>query len=300
MFDIKRLYNDYNVQYWESGKNVSPGWINVQCPFCNDTSNHLGFSPQGNYVCWRCGSHGLRDVLKRVIGIHDDEFKQILRTYGNRSPHQRPDEQENAVKIGSRKFIYPSGTSEMSKSHVMYLERRLFDPGLLGREWRLLGTGPISFLDQIDFKHRIIAPILWDGMIVSFQARDYTNKSKLRYITCPKPREIIHHKHILYGDQSKWTQTGICVEGITDVWRFGGRSFATFGIEYTQAQVRQIVKHFSRVFVVFDYETQAQKQAEKLVAELRFHGIESYQIKVENDPGSMSQVDANKLVSELH
>lgn len=296
MLDVRRLYRDYNIPFWEEGKNVADGWVNVRCPFCGDRSNHLGFSPQGSYVCWRCGSHKLRDVLSKLIGIGQHDFRQILSTYGTAT--QRRDLPEERVRIGIHKFTFPSSTGELQTQHIRYLESRKFDPDKLKRIWGLLGTGPASRLDNIDFKHRIIAPINWEGSCVSFQARDFTGKSSLRYITCPRNREIVHHKHILYGIQENWTQSGICVEGITDVWRLGVRAFATFGIEYTQQQVHKIRTAFSTVYIVFDDEPQAQRQARKLSRELSFYGVDARIVTIVGDPGSMSQSDADYLVRQ--
>jgi DNA primase len=179
------------------------------------------------------------------------------------------------------------------------LESRGFDPILLEREWNLLGTGPYSKLDHIDYKHRIIIPFFWDTQQVSFDSRDITGKDAGRYKACPKDRELIPHKEILYGKQSEWKETGICVEGPTDVWRFGTCSFATSGIKYTPKQIRQMAKAFKRIAVVFDDDSQATVQAGKLVAELKFRGVDSFKIAIKGDPGSMSQEEANYLVKQL-
>ena len=86
-------------------------------------------------------------------------------------------------------------------------------------------------LDNINYSHRIIIPYIWNSEIVSFDARDATNKQLNKYQACPLEREIVEHKRILYGTQEMWTDTGICVEGTTDVWRLGTDSFATSGIK---------------------------------------------------------------------
>lgn len=297
MINIEKLYRDYHIRYWTSGKNVAQGWINTQCPFCDDHSNHLGFSPTGVYVCWRCGPHPTRKALAKILRMQEEEIGRIVYQYGGTT--RRREVPEEAVRIGDRKFKFPNMTEPMSRRHRIYLINRKFDPERLEAEWGLLGTGPVSYLDNIDFRHRIIAPIYWDNQIVSFQGRDFTEKSDLRYITCPKNRELVNHKRILYGKQEKWERSGICVEGITDVWRFGPRAFATFGIEYTPAQVHQIRKNFRRVFVIFDDEPQAVEQAEKLAVELRFHGINAQRIPIVGDPGGMDQSDADHLIKEL-
>ena len=121
-----------------------------------------------------------------------------------------------------------------------------------------------------------------------------------RYIVCPKVREIVHHKRILYGKQEAWGKTGIIVEGTTDVWRLGTKACATFGIEYKIAQVLEIRRHFKRVFVIFDNEQQAQTKEEHLIHDLQMSGVQAYGVCiVGTDAGAMSQNDANHLVKEL-
>ena len=84
-----------------------------------------------------------------------------------------------------------------------------------------------------------------------------------------------------------------------DVWRFGPQSFCTFGIEYTNRQIREITKAFKKVFIIFDPEPQATKQAVKLMNELKFRGIEANTTLLDSDPGSMKQDDADTLIKQL-
>jgi DNA primase len=162
-----------------------------------------------------------------------------------------------------------------------------------------MSTGPVAKLDTVDYKHRIIIPIVWDGKQVSFTSRDVTGRHALRYITCPKERELVNHKTILFGRQADWGETGIVVEGPFDVFRFGVKACGTFGVEYTMAQVRQMVKHFKRCAVIYDADVAGQAQADKLVKELRFFAVDAWKVVVKGDPGSMKQNEADHLVRQL-
>ena len=297
MFNLIKLCQDHGLPYWTEGKNVTTGWVNTRCPFCGDRSNHLGMSPNSKFVCWRCGAHPFPRVIARLLQMDEASVYPILKRYGGE--HRPPDLKEAPVRIGTRKFQYPSGTGPMTPQQKAYLARRNFDPEKLEAEWGLQGTGPVSALDHIDFRHRIIIPITWEGRVVSFQARDFTNKSTLRYVTCPKERELVHHKNILYGNPDKWGDTIIIVEGVTDVWRLGGRSCATFGISYKMEQVREISNRFKRVFILFDDEPQAQAQARKLSAELEFRKVDTEIIQITGDPGGMKDDDAQHLLKNL-
>ena len=295
--NIVQLYQDFSIPYWTEGKNVAPGWVGVQCPFCDDKSNHLGYNlDDGYFVCWRCGGKRLIPTIAKLLNVNEAEARTIVKRYDLIVP-KRTD--EPLVKVRAKAFKFPSNTIPLLPHHKKYLEFRNFDPEYLEKEWGLLSTGPISKLDEIDYKHRIIIPFEWDNKIVTFDSRDVTGKDKGRYKACPKERELIPHKSILYGKQECWQKTGVLVEGPTDVWRLGTSSFAVSGIKYTNKQIREIFRIFKRVAVCFDDDPQARIQANKIVAELKFRGVDAFRVDIESDPGSMKQEDANYLVKNL-
>jgi hypothetical protein len=294
--NITQLYTDYNIQTAPpEHRHSRAGWVNTACPYCSGNPGyHLGFSLSGNYYyCWRCGYHYLYQTLSQLLHTTEDEARTIVQQYGGVAYTQR----EPPVHIRRKAHRLPTDTYPMTDQHKKYLKKRGFDPERLEREWMLLGTGPAAQLDGIDFKHRVLAPVIWQGEQVSFQCRDITGKSRLKYLTCPRDRELKHHKHILYGNYNGQT-TGIIVEGITDVWRLGTAAFATFGIEYTQQQMRLISKLFKRTFIIFDPDPQALKQAEKLTSELKFRNIDAYNISVDHDPGSMTPSEAEYFIKQ--
>jgi DNA primase len=205
------------------------------------------------------------------------------------------------VAIEHLQFYLPSGLAQLQTNHRKYLRGRGFDPDILEHDWGLLGSGPISLLDKIDYRFRIIIPFVWDGVTVSFDSRDITEKHTSKYMACPKNRELIPHKSILYGKQEHWSDVGICVEGPTDVWRFGTSAFATSGIKYTPSQVRVMAKLFKKIWICFDAnESQAHESAKSLRGDLRFRGVDAQLADFgTDDPGSMSQEDADKFVKSL-
>lgn len=293
------LFKTLNINYVTEGhKHCRPGWINMECPFCTGNSGvHLGYSLEQEYFhCWRCGGHSVIETLSRLSGLPSAQIRQLLRQYGGRS---RIATTPSKAVPRMKAFRFPSGYGPLLRSHHSYLHSRGFDSQKLEQEWQLQGTGPIALLDNSDYKLRVIAPITWNDKIVSFQGRAIAPKAEPKYKACPKDRELVHHKHILYGKQEEWEDTGICVEGITDVWRLGPKAFAVFGIAYRQEQVREIAHHFSRVAVVFDDDPQAIKQADKLIAELRMRGVEAWRVDIKGDPGGMSDDDARHLVRQI-
>jgi hypothetical protein len=296
---IVDLYNAFGVVYQTEGhKHCRPGWANTECPFCQGNKGyHLGCNiNSGYFYCWRCGWKAPGKAIAKLLAVQESKAQQLIREYKVRSGHRKSISTDR--KIQFKPFKIPSNCHSMSQLHRRYLEGRGFDPDKLEAEWGLLGTGPVSFLDGIDYRHRIVAPIIWEGSQVSFQARDATGKSNMRYLACPKAREFILHQRILYGKD--WNKDiGICVEGITDVWRLGPAAFAIFGIEFTPSQVRWMGKLFKRIIILFDDDPQAVRQGKILQAELEFRGVEVRQESIEGDPGGMKQDEANHLVREV-
>lgn len=297
--DIIQLYQDFSVDSVTEGhKHSHQGWVNTECPWCEGNPGyHLGYNIESNYYyCWRCGWHPTIHTLAKLLHLSIKETGNIVRQYGLKYSTIIPREEYSTRK---KEYKLPSNVTPLTAPYLNYLQARNFDHIRIPKIWTLMGTAPVSLLDGIDFKFRIIIPIIWNSMEVSFTSRDITERNQLRYISCPKDRETIPHKSILYGKQSEWGNTGICVEGPTDVWRLGVNAFATFGIEYTIPQVRAMAKAFKRVFVIYDDDPQAVKQANKLMADLRFHGVDSYVISIKGDPGGMKQDDADNLVKQL-
>lgn len=304
--DILQLYSDYGIQARTEGhKHCRPGWVNVECPFCtsqfSNPGYHLGATLDGKvFYCWRCGIHWPDESIAKLLNISRSQAKRLILEYAGTSQ----------IKIGpqiktiqTKAYKLPGNITDLSPAHKKYLEKRKFDPEYLEKEWGLVSTGPISLLEsggkKIDYGHRILAPIYWNGIQVTFQARDVTNKHPLKYMACPKDRELIHHKHILYRHPNEKSKIGICVEGITDVWRFGRKSFATFGIEFTPTQIRLISLIYEKVGVCYDgNEFAALRQANKLISELRFRKVDAFRIDIAGDPGDMNQLEAEYLIKQ--
>jgi len=298
---ILKLYQNFNIEIASEGhKHARPGWINTECPFCggNNPGYHLGFNEGNKYFyCWRCGYHKKIDTISKLLNLPYSEARKLLNEYEvDNAPSE---ERKISPPIQLKAFRFPSYSLAMKNNHRQYLEHRGFDPEYIEKEWGVMGTGPVSRLDGISYKYRLLVPITWDKKIVSFQTRDITNRQSLRYITCPKDREKIFHKHIIYGQQEKWDEVGVCVEGVFDVWRLGTPAFATFGIEYTFEQMRLISKLFRKVFIIFDPEPQAQKKANELKIELQFRGLKCESILLDCDPGDLKQNEADYIVKNL-
>jgi len=289
MFNAEKFLIDYDIKHFTEGKNVQEGWVNIKCPFCGDKSNHGGFNPiEAYYNCWRCDWHSLQEIITTITEITYSEVNRIIKQYSKFSSIAKKKKAE--VKQG--KLLLPESTEELKKNHKKYLMKRNFDPDKLEKEFGLKGTGNYG-----GYKYRIIAPIYYDERLVSYQGRDVTNRQELRYKACSKLEELIFHKYILYNIDNARGETAIAVEGITDVWRLGAGSVATFGTGFTLAQVNLLTNRFKRLFILYD--TNAEKQAEKIglyssvKCEVELIDIEA------DDPAQLSNSDATYLMKYL-
>jgi hypothetical protein len=296
--DIIRLYNDYGIEYRTEGhKHTRSGWVNTECPFCTGNPGlHLGWNLKDEYFyCYRCGWKSTVKTISMLTHLQTYEVVDLLPKYGiNRTIIKQ-------VIQSKKQFQLPTHTSFLKSSHKRYLIERGFNPDKLELMWGIKGTNPVSKLGSLSYKYRIIIPFIWNGEIVSFDSRDITDEAMNKYQACPAEYETIPHKAILYGNQEEWNPNlGICVEGPTDVWRIGYQAFATSGIQYTHEQVRVMSNTFRRIAVVYDDDPQAQVQAKKLVAELKFRNVDAFNVQIKGDPGSMNEKEVRELIGFIN
>jgi hypothetical protein len=289
--------NDYSIPYTTTGKNVSGGWLNITCPHCDDHSMHCGYNYSDDYgfFCWRCGSWNKTITISKLLDVSYKQAKQIVHRYDG-----KPDIPAEK-KPNQKEIAYPSSTSDMLKPlHKKYLRKRGFKPDEIQNNWLIKATGPVSQLDGSEYRHRILMPINYRGKLVSWQTRDVSEEAEINYKACPKWREIIHHKDILYGMPFiEWKTYGFIVEGVFDAWRIGCDAAATFGIGFTNRQLRIIANTFDFVFVMYDPEDDAQRKAYEMRKELEFRGVKTKNVLLETDPADTPQDEMDELIVKL-
>ena len=296
MFDVIKFYKDYRIKYADEGsKHCRPGWVQIHCPFCHGTDWHLGAHlASGVMNCWKCGKKTQNNVIKALLACTRERANEIRKQYTTgKSTFRGP--QEKIAKKKARTCVLPPGAIPMPTRHRDYLLKRHYDAEKLEKIWGLVGVGAVG-----SYKWRIIAPITLDGKLVSYQGRDITGKSSIKYKACESENEVIDHQNILYGVDQVPGNFAILTEGVTDCWRLGPGAICCFGIAFTTPQVNLIANRFKRVFILFDNEEQAQKQAEKIGILLAARGLEVEILTItSDDPGDMPQKEADLLMKEL-
>jgi len=299
-FDVKKYLDSRGIPYDEGGKNVKSGWLGINCLWCDDPSNHLGINLDTMGInCFRCPRKGT--VITLVMKLDRLSYQSAiseLKKFSYRELSISQMELENGrMRQQGQHFQSISLTqfsTDMQNYHYDYLVSRNFDPEFLRKKYDLRFTGP---LDK-NYRMRIIVPIYQNNQIISFTTRDITRKAKISWVHA-SPEIALPPKQCLYNiDTVK--DTAIVVEGVADVWRLGDGTVATFGDKWTKKQVH-LLKDCKRVFILFDPEEEAQKNASKMAYSLAPFVSESIILEMEGgkDPAELSTEEVEKIRLEI-
>lgn len=293
-FNVIKFLDDHKIRYVTRGSQLTEGWIGLDCVFCAKTDNGFGIHVEtGAMSCWRCGKHSHVATIKALLKVSTIEAKAILKEYTGRL--KRSIGSDHSMKYATRCEV-PKEAVELSERGCQYLSKRGFDPEEIKRVWRIKETGPHG-----PYKFRIIIPIYLKGRLVSYQGRDLTGKSNLKYKACKAENEVIAHQTILYGVDEIKGDSCLVVEGVTDVWRLGKGAVSCFGISFTLSQVLFIANRFKRVYILFDSEVKAQEKALEMACLLTARGVEVEILELsDGDPADMSNEDAIQLMTDLN
>lgn len=296
-FDAQRFVLAYGVPYATTDFGRG-GWVNVNCPFCRegDSKFKLGINPQGYGHCWRCGGHSLEQIICKLAGVKLRRVPEIRAEFKGSGAFLP----ESVIFEAPSSLTPPGG--ELGTAHREYLKGRDFDPDWLSLEYGLLGTEKDCTWNQKYFGNRIIIPIRDStGRICSFQGRDITGESKMRYKGCPIEFSPLHYKRTLYGTEQARSDMVVVVEGIFHKWRLGRGAVATYGTDLTQYQV-QLLSRWPRIFFAYDSEEEAQGKAMKYARELAAMGRQVEVLDLElgdRDIGDLTDSEAADLRRDL-
>jgi hypothetical protein len=273
----------------------------ICCPFCGDTKyrlyiNHLfGQSDgEGNEFlhlahCFneRCMT---RETVREFIeDLTDNEW--LLSRFKIRPGVE--------VDISQINMDWPGPcvrVDELKPSHKAYqfLVGRDFDPALIARGYDVRYCSESSRYYMAP--GRLIIPIYEGGRMLGWQARDLQTKRKLddplpKYWTCPgTPKKALLYN---FGRASLY-QTGVIVEGPTDVWRFGPMACAALGSSMSPLQIRKFVDVFKlrSCVLLFDpeeYDKEAQEKLRNTMLSSFVGGCAAIRLPKGTDPGSLDR-----------
>ena len=266
---IDYLQDEVGIKVSIDGKNVSTGWIGVQCPFCEDESNHLGIRINDlRCSCWKCGGHSFISYIKELTDCSHSKAKRLYKVLAEGSETDELSDRIDPPITSTTKYLTrsstilpPDSTSKLPRLHREYLKSRNFHPNRIARKYDLRACNRIG-----RYKFRLIVPIYQARRLVSFASRAIFDEMTPKYLN-PTLREVeITPKKTVYNiDNLLEGHDALILEGVTDVWRYGDGAVALFGINYTQRQLISLIeKNIRKAFVMFDKGGQAQKRGEEI------------------------------------
>lgn len=298
MFDFQKFCDNHLIETApENDRHARNGWINVQCPFCKHPSHyHLGYNTSfGYFRCWRCGKHRISDTVKKLLRCSAAQAKHEVTQYQNdnvtTTARRRTEERSDKCEL-------PCGTihiehSKLDKAFVYLTKDRGFNPGII-EQYNLQRTHSVG-----PCKSRIIVPYYMNDRLVTWQARDFTDKQEPPYLACPKKDAVFDVKETLYAiDKAREFDTVIVVEGIMDAMNMGPGAIATSGTSWTMEQVLLLAEWQRRVILFDADDPESLKHAESL--QITVDGIagESDILLMDNfdgDPGDLDLDTVNEI-----
>lgn len=295
MWNITEFCKDNKIPF-----QIKRSWVQIEsCPFCGHTGFKGAFSiTKGTYNCWACRKTTGEEAVAALLLCTEMEAKEIIWSYKGEIDRRLYTAEENRKNATAVKL---PGEKGLLKVHRSYLENRNFDPDELIRDWDLMSTGPCPDPPYTSWKFRLVFPIKLNGVTVSFQARDVTGQSDIRYMGATVEQSVYHYKKLLYGQEYCTPEIIGLTEGIFDMYRMGKGFVCTFGTSMTSAQLNLIAKHHEKALFLFDPDDpNAGKKAKGYCLSLKSMGIKAVSVSWDGgDPGSMSPEDASYMRNYL-
>jgi len=291
------IFDNFGIPNWTSGKNVTRGWVNIQCPFCDDGSNHCGTNPGTEiFSCWRCGKTGhFVDLLVELTGLPFSQCKGIVSE--SSISFKEHDEEEVSesdsvdtveVKLPERFELITNDTNFPLLDS--YLERRnILRTTLIEHGCGICRVGK--------YMNRMIIPVFYRRELVSFQAADLSGFANLKYRSAPKEMGSINN--FLYNYDKIVGKRMIVVEGVLDAWRIGNEAVAAFTSDLTPEQKKLIIdKGLEELYICFDCELTAYYKAVEEAKEFEAYVsvVEVVKLPYGKDPDELGREEVYKCI----
>jgi hypothetical protein len=248
---IISILTKYEISFVEDSsqsKNTGPNCIGIQCPFCDDHSDHCGiFRDAKGFYCRKCGRQGSFSYLLSVLvhkpqNIIRKELEQSSISFEVEAEQQIKDIFRESEKVPTRQkrgsIPFPKYFEPVEKVISSLLENYLSRRNI---SKQILIDHKCGICQVGEHMNRLIVPVYFEGTMIGFQAADLTGKSELKYKADTKDSEI---KNYFY----RWDLLDpdlnyiVVVEGIVDAWRLLGNAVASFGTALSTAQKKLLIK----------------------------------------------------------
>jgi hypothetical protein len=241
-----KLCTDYNIPFDNKHDKIL-----VNCPLpshgIKDIDNFMALFSAGNCSCWICGNSNRIEVIEHLLGVDKSEAYNIYKEYSGTKSYYVPKKIDPPLDFSSKvnpPLDFNLKVKVFSKAEQSYLDSRNITKAMVDT-FKLLPGGLGGCLP-----YRIVFPVYHNGIIVSGRGRSIAGQEP-KYLAINPDKELISHKHTLYGG---WLATGntVCiVEGEIDVVRGGIGFIGTYGVSVTDRQIIEISK-YDNIVICFD------------------------------------------------
>ena len=290
--DIESLLSENSIIFTKYGKNVSTGWLGIECPFCEDSSNHLGINISGGgFSCWRCGEKGnLTTLLKTLLNINGKQARKTIKDYETSFIPTEEKTHSTYVNLPIEATTHPENI------HLAYLRsRNIKDIPQIISKFDLRFTYITN-----ELPYRVIIPVYENRRLVTYTSRDATGRAPIRYKTLPAEKSIKSITDCLYAyDLTKKYSDVLLLEGCADVWRMSEvlpsiNVLGLFGSRLSQSQISKLLfLEPKRVIVALDGEEDMELKASKIANQVNGFGIETNVLYLDDgeDPATIKNID---------
>jgi len=289
---ISYLNSKPDIEWKRSGKNIGKLIGLKECPFCNDSSYHLGIStgPATFLSCWACGYHNIFEYLVKVEGSYK-KAKQILEQY-SLTPDSILEQEEEIEIVRPNSYKLPQEFTELFPTEAKdYLAKRRYDFLTLRKKYGILWSGNFG-----KNKFRIIIPIreVENGPIVNFVGRDITEKQSIPYLYGPDDNVLVRRGELLMGLDHCNSDKVILVEGPFDQMRIGNNAISILSVNFTKKQLLKL-KKFKKFYLMLDNDEPGVRMSKKLESYLTWADEINYVEYDAHDPDSLNDEDIKEL-----
>ena len=296
--NFEKLFKDYHIPTRNSNKN----WVNICCPECRnplDTHFNGGFNMLNpRYSCWRCGSHSWYDILSKVLNVPITEINRIVSGY-NYVPLVKEEK-----RVGKAEHLDLPGF-KLNDMERQYLINRGYDVPYLINKFHIRGGGIAG-----DWSYRIILPIYYNHILVSWTGRSILTKEQIKEYDIPRyknlaiEQSVISPKEIFFNLDHSTKDSVILVEGPFDCLKGSDDTICSLGTSVTRDQELFLKNRYKKIFICFDNEYEAQNKARHLGMNLASIGMEVEVVNIcepfgKNDPGELTYEEVNEIKKEL-
>lgn len=280
-FDLPAYLHSRGMTFSESG-----GQLVLDCPRCGGRRKLYIDSDSKKFICFRCTPEFQGSLLRLVAAFHNTTFGEAWRFV--QTSFQRARLPQAVVDVRPSPAVgFPDGYQPFSLNpsrveipYVRYLEGRGVPLSVameyhVGYAW----LGPLA--------GRVIVPVVEDGVVVHWVARDILSRSVPKTLT---PRGNKQSHYLFNLTRVRDYPTVVVVEGVFDAFRHLSSCVASFGKRLSETQVERLLgAGVRRLVLAYDGDAYGAALQQGLRLQGVFREVRVARLPVDRDPAELNE-----------